>query len=159
MANQLIVKVQHKESSEALPGTVAWLLANVGHIDIGRNTAGCQGAWLKDKGGKNITVLAIRGYFPDEGVPDPSAKVVRVSKYVEAGEDDENDLTADMAFTKAAWKVIQQLAAAAAEEMDRALAVEDFEGETVTVEVRRTPVPPAKAPESVSVSIVEVAAD
>ena len=91
-------------------GTLGWLCANIGSIKIGETKSGKQAAWLLDRDGKNITVLAVRGWWEHA----PAIET--------AGRDTDTSiptLNADMIFTDAAWEIIkqcQQIAVSAMEE-------------------------------------------
>lgn len=80
-------------------GSLGWLCANLGSIKIGETKNGKQGAWLKDREGNNITVLAVRGFWEST---DP--KIETIIRHCDMGV----QLAAEMAFTDAAWNIIQQ---------------------------------------------------
>ena len=89
-------------------GTIGWLAENAHHIHIGACKNGTQGAWLKDKTGKTITVLALAG---EEGAHNWDGIDV-VTREVGIWQ-----LSCDIYTTDAAWSIIEQLAAIARENM------------------------------------------
>lgn len=91
-------------------GTCGWLVKNADSIRIGTTTKVRQGAWLMDKEGKEITVLAIRGYYGD------NTKIIKAEN--DSG-DSYGQLTTNMSFTDAAWEVVKTLISAAVAEMEQ----------------------------------------
>jgi len=123
--NTITLNVPIKNTREDRPGTLAWLVANAGHIELGTTKDGRDGAWLKGKDGKTITVLCLRnwGAHYDNGEPvdadptDPEGPItIAANQSWEV--DAEFDLTTRRAFSAAAYKLIRQLAEEAVKAMD-----------------------------------------
>ena len=91
-------------------GTIGWLAENADSITIGKTKDGNPAAWLKDKQGKTLTILAIGGEYGD-GSKDGIATVTRM----------EYGMTwpgsCDFYTTDAAWEVVKDLAKIARQHM------------------------------------------
>jgi hypothetical protein len=97
------ITIEIKKISHA-PGTIGWLAENATQIKIGSTKDNERGAWLKDKDGKTITILALDSR--------EAGSLCRVTREMH-----EWTLSADMRFTDAAWQMIQQFSALAVEQM------------------------------------------
>lgn len=104
------IKINIINNGEAI-GTIGWLARNASTIKLGVTKSGKQGAWLHDANGKQITVLAIRGYHSGAG-----DEIVRAEN--DCGEY-YGQLASDVSFTPAAWGIVKDLIDIAVREMDR----------------------------------------
>jgi hypothetical protein len=97
------------EKDQNVVGTLDWLLANADTIKIGTKND-CQTAWLLDKEGGSIMILAARDFYgePDK---DEFIGVAKVAKY-------SPDVQCSIPLTDAAWEIVNQLANLAAEQME-----------------------------------------
>lgn len=98
------IQINIRNTGQAV-GTIGWLATHAHHIHIGRcKGSGEPGAWLVDKAGKTMTVLALAGA--------EFAGIETVTRGV-----GQWPLSCDIVTTDAAWAIIEQLATIAAEHM------------------------------------------
>jgi hypothetical protein len=104
MKKEITINIDNKGFA---PGTVGWLCENVDSMLIGKTRDGNQGAWLKDKEGKTLTVLAIRGFYDEDTIDE----ITRNYGY-------RGDMDCAFICSDACWEKIEELTAAAVEKME-----------------------------------------
>jgi len=106
-------------------GSCGWLAKNASTVRIGTTNKERQGAWLMSKDGKEISVLAIRGYYGD------NTQIIKAEN--DTGEPF-GQLTTNVSFTEAAWEVVKTLILAAVAEMEQ---LESAAGENLGVSITK----------------------
>jgi len=90
-----------------LKGTVGWLLKNADHVTIKATRYDNQGAWLKNKKGETLSVLAIRDWNDD-------GEVAIIQEFSHGG----CALCPNFKVSDPCLKKLQEIAEIAAETMD-----------------------------------------
>lgn len=125
-------------------GSLAWLVANIGHVRIDTNKAGNSRATLMGKDGAAITLLCLQNAGPEETDGNACGPVRLVSNSTGCPYEDHDGRRTytSVVFTDAAFRVVRAMAEAAREEIlaaveaDDAGLAEDEEVEVVVVRVK-----------------------
>jgi len=96
-------------------GSLGWLCSNLGKIKIGNTKTGNQAAWLLDRDEKNITVLAVRGWWEGTSSIEKAGRNADYCHYYAP------TLDSNMVFTDAAWEIVKQCQDIAVEEMEESV--------------------------------------
>lgn len=123
-----LTKINIVNNGDAV-GTCGWLAKNAGSIRIGTTNKGRQGAWLVDKEGREITVLAIRGYYGD------NTKIIKAENDTGDLYDPYGQLTTKVSFTEAAWEALENLISVAVAEMEQ---LESTAGKNLSVFITKS---------------------
>jgi len=98
-------------------GSLGWLCKNIGSIKIGTIKTDNQAAWILDKNGKVITVLAVRDYWRHSST--------EIETVVNQSDENYQGLISDIPFTDAAWEIVKQCRTMAIEQMNESSELAD----------------------------------
>ena len=101
-----ILKVEI-ENRGYIRGTVGWLCVGADRLKIGKTEQGKQGAWLKDREGKTMATLAIRGWGDDSN---------KISLFGNSGHPEWN--ACDFICSNACWERMKEIQIEAVRIMD-----------------------------------------